>query len=209
VELDRVRTGLRDIVRFIERRKRLIVKTDFIDHIAEGSLIDLPGTLVGVDTERVREKAMAFLRQHQDDPVVHKLKFNEPLTSGDLAALESIFLAEGSTPEEVAAASSETNGLGLFVRSLVGLDREAAKQALSTFFEGKSLTANQMEFTDLIVNHLASRGWIEPQKLYDSPFTDLHPHGVEGIFNEQTTLTLLSALQAVKDNAVPRASPAL
>jgi type I site-specific restriction endonuclease len=51
-------------------------------------------------------------------------------------------------------AKTECHGLGLFVRSLLGLDREAAKQALATFLSGKTLNSNQIEFIDLIVNHL-------------------------------------------------------
>jgi type I restriction enzyme, R subunit len=44
--------------------------------------------------------------------------------------------------------------LGLFVRSLVGLDREAAKSALGKFASGSTLTANQIEFVNEIVDHL-------------------------------------------------------
>jgi type I restriction enzyme R subunit len=201
VILESIRKGLRNLVQFIERHKRTAVITDFVDEIGEGAFIDLPGTSVGVDPERVRDKARVFLRKHDNDPVMHKLRFNEPLTAEDLAALEAIFAAEGSTPEEIEAARDQHSGLGLFVRSLVGLDREAAKSALSSFIQAKNLTANQIEFTNLIVNHLASRGWIDPTSLYGSPFTDLHPYGVSGLFNDQATAALLSALNAVRQNA--------
>lgn len=49
-------------------------------------------------------------------------------------------------------------GLGRFVRSLVGLDQAAAKQAFAGFLDGKVLTADQLEFIDLIVDHLTARG---------------------------------------------------
>ena len=199
--LEAVRKGLRDLVQFIDRRRRITLVTDFVDEIGEGTLIELPGTATGVDPERVREKALMFLRKYGDNPVIHKLKFNEALNSEDLAALEAIFVAEGSTPEEIKAAKKVSEGLGLFVRSLVGLDREAAKSALSLFLSGKTLTANQIEFTNLVVNHLVAQGWINVVKLYSSPFTDIHPHGVEGLFDDETTESLLSALQAVRRNA--------
>jgi type I restriction enzyme R subunit len=145
---------------------------------------------------------LVFLRKHEDDPAIHKLKFNEPLTTEDLTALEGIFLAEGSTPQEIAAAKEDSNGLGLFVRSLIGLDREAAKAALADFMRAKTLTANQIEFINLIINYLSQRGWIELARLYASPFTDVHPHGVDGLFDEPSTLALIAALQAVRRNAV-------
>jgi type I restriction enzyme R subunit len=37
------------------------------------------------------------------------------------------------TAEDVEKATTQSNGLGLFVRSLVGMDRQAAKGALSAF----------------------------------------------------------------------------
>lgn len=117
-------------------------------------------------------------------------------------ALEAIFLAEGSSAEEIEAVKQESDGLGLFVRSLTGLDRQAAKNALSGFMQGRSLTANQIEFVNLIINHLALRGWIDVSLLYDSPFTDVHPHGIDGIFDDSSTLRLISILQSVRQNAV-------
>lgn len=201
ISLEMVRRGLRELVQFIERRKRNTVITDFVDEMGEGIIVDLPGTPTGVDPEKVKEKALLFLRKHENDPAIHKLKFNEPLTNEDLTALEEIFVSEGSTTEEIEAAKREGDGLGLFVRSLIGMDREAAKTALSDFMNGKNLTGNQIEFTNLIINHLSSRGWIELAKLYTSPFTDIHPHGVEGLFDEPTTLALISALQSVRRNA--------
>ena len=201
VELERVRKGLRGLVQFIERRKRSTVMTDFVDQMDEGTSVDLPGTSVGVDLDRVKEKAQAFLKQHEDDPVIHKLRFNEPLDGDDLRVLEAIFTSEGSSPEELEVAKRERDSLGLFVRSLIGLDREAAKAALSGFLSGKTLSGNQIEFTSLVINHLSSKGWIELAKLYASPYTDIHPFSVDGVFDEQSTLELLSALQAVRRNA--------
>jgi len=134
----------------------------------------------GVDPEKIRDKALNSLRKHENDLAIHKLKFNESLTDEDIVALEGIFATEERTSEEIEAAKKPANGLGLFVRSVIGMDQEAAKAALSGFTQGKTLTANQIEFTNLIINHLSSRGWIEVGTLYQSPFTGLRPRGLEG-----------------------------
>jgi type I restriction enzyme R subunit len=202
VELERVRKGLRDLVQFIDRRRRATVVTDFDDEMGDGTLVDLPGTSVGVDLDRFREKARAFLRPHENDSAIHKLRFNESLSQNDLAELERIFEQEGSTPEELEAAKKEDKSLGLFVRSLVGLDRQAAKEALSSFVQSAAHSPNQIEFTNIIVNHLASRGWIELNSLYSSPFTDLHPLGIDGLFDGLSTGGLLAALDSVRRNAL-------
>jgi hypothetical protein len=58
-----------------------------------------------------------------------------------------------------------------------------------------------VEFTNLIINHRSSRDWIELTRLYTSRFTNIHPHGIEGLFDEPTTIALISALQSVRRNA--------
>ena len=53
-------------------------------------------------------------------------------------------------------------GLGLLVRSFVGLDRDAAKNAFADFMGGKSLNANQSEFLNLIIDCLTEQGAMDP-----------------------------------------------
>lgn len=102
----------------------------------------------------------------------------------------------------VEKAKQESHGLGLFVRSLVGLDREAAKQAFAGFLGGKTLAANQIEFVDLIVNHLTEHGVMDASLLYESPFTDLTPIGPEGLFTPPQLDELFAVLDQVRASAL-------
>jgi len=61
--------------------------------IGEQREIDLPGFAAGHDVERFRDKTQQFLRTHQNDPVIHKLRWNEPLSKANLDALEKISTA--------------------------------------------------------------------------------------------------------------------
>jgi type I restriction enzyme R subunit len=92
-------------------------------------------------------------------------------------------------------------GLGLFVRSLVGLDRAAAKQAFDGFLQGRKLTADQLEFTDMMIDHLTARGTMDPRLLYESPFTDIDPLGVAGLFGEGEVVQLVQILRDVEGRA--------
>ncbi|MCP9465111.1 MAG: hypothetical protein NNA25_09990 [Nitrospira sp.] len=105
-------------------------------------------------------------------------------------------------PEDIRQAAKNAQGLGLLVRSLVGMDRAAAKEALAKFTNGKTLTANQLEFVNLIVDHLTEHGVVEAARLYESPFTDLAPQGPDALFNATEVDELLQTLQALRTSTV-------
>jgi type I restriction enzyme R subunit len=60
------------------------------------------------------------------------------------------------------------------VRSLVGLERDAARKALSRFLDDRTYTRAQIDFVWVVVTHLTERGIMDVELLYEPPFTD-HP----------------------------------
>ena len=68
-------------------------------------------------------------------------------------------------------AKKNSSGLGLFVRSLIGLDRAAAIEALGELIKDSTANANQIKFLDLIVEELTKDGAMEDSRLYQAPFT--------------------------------------
>jgi type I restriction enzyme, R subunit len=201
--LERVRRRLRSLVKLIEKRKRKTIYTDFEDEMGGETDITLPGLIPSGDFEKFRAKARAFLHEHQDHVSIHKLRLNRALTITDLVELERMLAESGiGAAEELARAKAESHGLGLFVRSLVGLDREAAKEALAGFLSGKTLGANQIEFVDLIINHLTEHGIMDAMLLYESPFTDITPTGPDGLFTSAQVDELVLLLDEVHARAV-------
>ena len=104
--------------------------------------VELPGFGQGTDYAKFRAKAQAFLRAHQDHVAIHKLRMNRALTAADLAELERMLAESGvGAEQDIQRATEESQGLGLFVRSLVGMDRQAAKEALAGFLNGQGAAA--------------------------------------------------------------------
>ena len=201
--LELVRRRLRDLVKLIEKKKRKPIFTDFEDEIGSETDVELPGFTSSGDFEKFRAKARVFLLAHQNHVAIHKLRMNKALTAADLAELERMLAESGvAGSEEIKRASQDSHGLGLFVRSLVGLDREAAKDALAGFLAGKTLGGNQIEFVNLIVNHLTEHGVMEASLLYESPFTDLTPQGPDGLFTSAQVDELIGALDRVRATAM-------
>jgi type I restriction enzyme R subunit len=199
--LEDVRKRLRLLVKLIEKGKRITVYSNFRDTIGDQATVDLPGVGSGADFERFRTKARQFLKNQNNHGALLKLRFNEPLTTADIAELEHLLVEAGGTADDIGRARQESFKLGLFLRSLVGLDREAAKRSFDAFLLGKKPTANQIEFINLIVDHLTQRGWMEPSLLYESPFTDFSPRGVEGVFDSAEVTQLLSILTSIREHA--------
>ena len=200
--LDQARKRLRLLVKLIDKQKRKPIYTDFEDQMGGETLFELPGFSAPDSYERFRTKARQFLRAHEDHIAIHKLRMNETLTAVDLAELERMLAESGiGTAGDLEKAKTESKGLGLFVRSVVGLDRQAAKNALGSFLAGGNLRANQIQFLDEIVNHLTAHGCMDAARLYESPYTDFNPQGVDGVFNSQQVDTLISILEEVRNRA--------
>lgn len=201
--LETVRRRLRSLVKLIEKQARKPIYTDFEDEMGEHTTVELPAFTSADSFEKFRDKVRAFLRTHQDHLTIHKLRTNEPLTALDLQELERMLAESGAlNPEHLAKAKEECDGLGLFVRSLVGMERDAAKQALGGFAAGGVLSGNQIEFVNLIVDQLTAHGAMQPELLYESPFTDLNPQGPNGVFNASQVEKLVGLLSEVRARAV-------
>ena len=199
--LEDVRKRLRSLVKFIEKTKRPTIYTDFTDSMGEEHEVELPGFDRGYDADRFLDKTHQFLKAHENDPVIHKLRFNERLSHDDLEALEKMLIESGAARLEDLSKMRSGSGLGIFVRSLVGLDREAAKRAFDGFINGKTLRANQIQFINLMIDYLTQSGWMQPGQLYETPFTDFSPKGIEGMFNAEQVAQLVAVLDEIRTRA--------
>ncbi|SCE88739.1 type I restriction enzyme, R subunit [Micromonospora viridifaciens] len=207
--LELLRRRVRSLVRLIERSKRAVVYTNFADQLGELTEITIPQARVGTDFERFRAKARDFLRKHEDHVALQKVRRNRQLSPTDLAELERVLAESGvGAADDIEHARQSADGLGLFIRSLVGLDRQAATEAFSEFLDGRNPSRSQMEFIHMIIGHLTKNGVMDAGLLYESPFTDIAPQGPDGLFAEADIKRMVAILDSVRATATPAAEVA-
>ncbi len=200
--LETVRRRLRALIRLIPKGKKTIVYSNFEDQIGEGELIDLPQVTAGLNMAKFKDKARVFLRAHENHLSLQRLRRNQSLTPADLVELEKMLIDAGGSPALIDEAKEKSHGLGIFIRSLVGLDREAAMQAFSDFIHGSTVTPNQIEFIELIIQELIQTGVMEPSRLFESPFTDMNTQGPMGVFPAATVTRIVDVLAGIRATAV-------
>ncbi|HPZ49800.1 MAG TPA: type I restriction-modification enzyme R subunit C-terminal domain-containing protein [Propionibacteriaceae bacterium] len=202
LELGRKR--VRGLVRFLDKAHRATVYTDLADELGESTVVALPGVSVGTNWERFKAKVRAYLAEHDDNISLQRLRRNRQLTLADLIALEDMLVASGAGgPGDVARAREESQGLGLFIRSLVGLDRSAASEAFSEFLTDSRLGVTEIRFIQMIVEHLTANGVMPAARLYEAPFTDFAPQGPDVLFSEDAVDRMVMILDDVRATALP------
>lgn len=183
--LEDLRIRLRGLVQFIDKSKRKIVYTHFKDEIT-GVRHEEAILMPKMTGKQYAKKVEDYLRNHQDEIAIQRLRNNQPLTPTDIQSLEQTLLSIGEDEGQRLLTSmlqmQEMPTLAHLVRRIVGMDRSAAKGAFATFLADRSLTAPQMRFVELIIDQLTSRGFMEPSALYEQPFSSLHSDGPEGLF---------------------------
>lgn len=177
----------------------LIYNTNFTDDILSTEWKE--SELENDDLKNYKAKAEFYVRQHQDNSAIAKLKSNVPLSRDDISELESILWSEVGTKEEYTAEYGE-KPLGEFVREIVGLDMNAAKEAFSEFLVNSSLDSRQIYFVNQIVEYIVHNGMLKDLSvLQEAPFTDRG--SVVEIFTDLTVWTRIRrVIEDINMNAV-------
>lgn len=194
-----IRENLRGLMKYlpIDRRR---YDTNFDDDIL--SLEWKESDLDDVDLKNYKAKAEYYVRQHQDNEVIAKLKGNVPLTEADVKTLEDILWSEVGTKQEYIKEYGE-KPLGEFVREIVGLDMNAAKTAFAAFLDENNLDSRQIYFVNQIVEYIVHNGMMKDLSvLQEPPFTD--QGSIVDIFDDIALwIEIRKVIDQVNANAVP------
>ena len=169
-EFEEIRERLRDLMKYIPDSDRTKYVTNFTDEILSTEWNE--SELENDDLKNYKAKAEYYIRKHQDNLVIAKLKKNQPLTGVDIELLEQILWNEIGTKQDYENEYGE-KPLGEFVREIVGLDMNAAKEAFSAYLSSTDLDNRQIYFVNQIVEYIVHNGIMKDLSvLQESPFTD-------------------------------------
>lgn len=168
-EFEEIRKALRNLMKYIPKGK-VKYTTNFTDDILSTEWNE--SELENDDLKNYKAKAEFYIRQHQENAVISKLKNNIPLTEKDISELEKILWSELGTKKEYEIEFGQ-KPLGEFVREIVGLNMEAAKEAFAEFLNDVNLDSRQIYFVNQIIEYIVQNGLMKDVSvLQESPFTD-------------------------------------
>ncbi len=169
-EFEYIRENLRNLMKYIPKGSHVTYKTNFDDEIL--SMEWKESELESDDLKNYKAKAEYYVRQHQDNEVIAKLKRNIPLKTSDIKELEKILWSEVGSQLDYEAEFGK-KPLGEFVREIVGLDMNAAKAAFAEYLDETWLDSNQIYFVNQIIEFIVHNGMMKDLSvLQEAPFTD-------------------------------------
>lgn len=196
-EFEHIRESLRDLMKYLPKKK-VRYDTNFEDDIL--SIEWKESELENDDLKNYKAKAEYYVRQHQDDLAIAKLKKNKPMTRDDIKTLEKILWSDLGTKDEYEAEYGD-KPLGEFVREIVGLDMNAAKEAFSEYLNEANLDSRQIYFVNQIVEYIVHNGLMKDLSvLQEPPFTD--QGSVVDIFTDLNVwMGIRKVIERINDNA--------
>lgn len=201
--IENVRLSMRDLLKFLDRENQKPVYTHFEDDLnIDGIVVKEPMSNYG-NLQSYKDRVESYIRKNRHHLTINKLNKNIPITPDDLKALEDIlFTEEAAKNKQQFEKEYGERPLGVFIRSIVGLDVKAAHEAFAEFINSVNLSADQITFINNIITFLSKNGTIDKQMLFESPFTDDHYEGLTGIFKKETeVIQLVRIIDRINANA--------
>lgn len=197
-EFECIRKNLRDLIKYIPKGGPKYT-TNFIDDIIGKEI--KPAEIENDDLKNYKMKAEYYVRQNQDQIAIKKLRTNLPLTKADIASLEKVLWSELGTKADYEAEYGQ-KPLGEFVRELVGLDMNAAKEAFADYLNDVNLDSRQIYFVNQIVEYIVHNGMMKDfSVLQEAPFTD--QGSIVDVFTDMNTwFGIRKVIETINNNAM-------
>ncbi|MCI7648523.1 DEAD/DEAH box helicase family protein [Lactobacillus johnsonii] len=197
-DLEHIRQSIRDLIQYLPK-KGTVYYTNFADTVLDSTIHDAE---LETDTlKNYKAKAEFYIKQHQSENLMVKIRDNEPLSDQDLKELESILWQKLGSKEDYQKEIGN-KAPGEFVRSIVGLDMHAAKKAFNKYLDTVPLNKQQIYFINEIIEYIVKNGTLtDMHVLQESPFTN--QGSISELFESDITIWLKvkTAIDEINSNA--------
>jgi len=203
--LDKLRSALRELIKYLDKVSQDPVYTHFEDTLDVNSVKEFSPMNTYVQLRPYKERVEAYIRKNKHHLVIAKLQNNEPITSKELEVLETLlFTEDGANSKEEFVEYYGEKPLGVFIRSVVGLSKEALNEAFASFIATGNLTANQMTFVRTIIEYMSANGTVDKSALFEQPpFNQKYDDGIMGMFgNEGDVMKIINIIDNISNNAI-------
>lgn len=199
--IEKLRIELRDLIKFLDFEETPIYFTAFTDEL-EPHVIEHQLVYGFNDLDAYKRKVEQYIRQQRNHITIHKLRNNIQITHEELDILESMLFEQGEigSKEEFIKVYGDAP-LGKLIRSIIGLDTTAAKEAFSSFLVGRTLNSQQIRFIDTMINFISVKGIVDPAMLFSPPFTDIDTSGISGVFDHDGSAKLIALVEEINQTA--------
>lgn len=168
-EFEGIRERLRGLMKYIPVSGE-IYNTNFTDEILSVDWNE--SELENDDLKNYKEKVEYYLREHLESGAILKLRSNVPLNKDDVSELEDLLWNQLGSKSDYENQCGD-KPLGEFVREIVGMDMNAAKEAFSEYLNDVNLDSRQIYFVNQIVEYIVHNGVMKDLSvLQEAPFTD-------------------------------------
>ncbi|MCQ8213256.1 DEAD/DEAH box helicase family protein [Cetobacterium somerae] len=211
IALEKIRNDLRDLIKYLDgdNSSQKIIYTDFSDEIIK---TETKGISFGVyDFLPTRDRVRKIMLENKEKASLIKLKNNIVLDDIDIKELNDILFGNKIvTVDEVYEEVKKENEvkqnkditLGLFLRSIIGLDGKAVEEQFCELISGKGFSGVQIELIDYIIKHYVKNGVFYKKQLRDPDIKNFYGAEFFSIFpNMEDAKSLVDIIDSINGTA--------
>jgi type I restriction enzyme R subunit len=203
--LEKIRLGIRELVKYIDPFDQKYVTTNFEDVILEEQIVTTffnEGNLetYGNPFANNKHRLEEIIRENKNNITISRIQNGEAISEEELKSLEALLFSNIIQKEQVEKEIGHRLDLVKFIVGLIGLSPDKVNASFADFINKYQLTAVQIQFLDTIKLFLTNNGKIDPAKLYDSPFKNYHSLGIDGVFNGEQADNIFSIIHKFNNN---------
>ena len=213
LELENLRNIIEPLIIFLDPKGKPLnyVVGNFIDTFL--SITEKNINTFGSAYLNSKEKFQKYLDNNKNLLSIKKLKNNIELDVEDLKELkqllysneevdlESLKNENNSEIEKISNVYGKNESFGIFIRSLVGLDREAINKEFSEFLNTEKFNSNQIELINLIIENIVKYGAYSKNEI-PKLSNDILGTSISNIFTDNNDLQkIVDIIDKINSNA--------